>query len=339
MGVINLLLAVSLPLISALESRIFSSYDGTTYVYDYVPARGDNSTFLLLHGFPSTRKEWRPYLSKLTDEGYGVIVPDLLGYGDSDMPLELEAYNLKTISGHFAELVKHEKIEKVIGVGHDWGSLILSRALVWHPETFEKAVFLSLGYNAAGINFDVDGFNIQGLKQLGYMQFGYWYFFNSFDAASVLSQNLESFFHLAFHNNASDLPQTFCALGAVRAWVTANTTTPDPEWLEPGFKSLWISLFSKRDAMQTALNYYQSFLRGYSAVDEARLTDENRKIKVPVMAIGGTKDLVTRFDQLKSETEPWATKGYTQHAVESGHWVMSEAGDAVMKHLKNFARQ
>lgn len=51
-------------------------------------------------------------------------------------------------------------------------------------------MFLSLGYNAAGINFDVDGFNIQGLKQLGYMQFGYWYFFNSFDAASVLSQNV-----------------------------------------------------------------------------------------------------------------------------------------------------
>lgn len=74
-------------------------------------------------------------------------------------------------------------------------------------------------------------------------------------------------------------------------------------------------------------------------MDEARLTDENRKIKVPVMAIGGTKDLVTRFDQLKSETEPWATKGYTQYAVQSGHWVISEAGDAVMKRLKNFARQ
>ncbi|PNP39978.1 hypothetical protein TGAMA5MH_08244 [Trichoderma gamsii] len=171
------------------------------------------------------------------------------------------------------------------------------------------------------------------------MPFGYWYFFNSFDAASVLTQNLDSFFHLAFHNNASDLPQTFCALGAVRAWITANTTTPDPEWLEPGFKPLWISLFSKRDAMQAALNYYQSFLRGYSAVDEARLTDENRKIKVPVMAIGGTKDPVTRFDQLKSETEPWTTKGYTQHAVEADHWVILEAGDVVMDHLKNFARQ
>lgn len=108
MRFISLLLAVSLPFVSALDSRIFSSCDGTTYVYDYVPAQGDNSTFLLLHGYPSTRKEWRLYLSKLTDEGYGVIVPDLLGYGDSDMPLEPEAYNLKTISGHFAELVKHE---------------------------------------------------------------------------------------------------------------------------------------------------------------------------------------------------------------------------------------
>lgn len=211
MRFVNLLLAASLPLISALESRIFSSYDGTTYVYDYVPARGDNSTFFLLHGFPSTRKEWRSHISKLTDEGYGVIVPDLLGYGDSDMPLELEAYNLKTISGHFAELVKHENIDKVIGVGHDWGSLVLSRALVWHPETFEKAVFLSLGYNAPGINIDVDGFNVQGLKQLGYMPFGYWYFFNSFDAASVLTQNVSYVkFDSGSHCVASHLPHHEC---------------------------------------------------------------------------------------------------------------------------------
>lgn len=211
MRFINVFLAASLPLISALESRIFSSYDGTTYVYDYVPAHGDNSTFLLLHGFPSTRKEWRLHISKLTDEDYGVIVPDLLGYGDSDMPLELEAYSLKIISGHFAELVKHENIDKVNGVGHDWGILVLSRALVWHPETFEKAVFLSLGYNAPAINFDVDGINVQSLKQFGYMQFGYWYFFNSFDAASVLTQNVSYIpFDSSNHCVALHLPHHEC---------------------------------------------------------------------------------------------------------------------------------
>ncbi|KAL7932206.1 hypothetical protein V8C35DRAFT_307680, partial [Trichoderma chlorosporum] len=67
-----------------------------------------------LHTLTTTRMS----ISKLTDEGYGVIVIDLLGYGDCDMPLELEAYNLKTISRHFAELVKYEEIDKVIGVGH-----------------------------------------------------------------------------------------------------------------------------------------------------------------------------------------------------------------------------
>ena len=53
--------------------------------------------------------------------GYGVLAPDLLGYGDTDKPEGLEAYRMKRMCGHMVEILGHEGLQgKVIGVAHDW---------------------------------------------------------------------------------------------------------------------------------------------------------------------------------------------------------------------------
>lgn len=94
--------------------------DGTHYAYAYAAASASKPTFLLLHGFPSSSYDWRHQVHALTAKGFGVLVPDLLGYGDTDSPVEVEAYSLKRMSGHLTEIMTNEGIEKVIGVGHDW---------------------------------------------------------------------------------------------------------------------------------------------------------------------------------------------------------------------------
>jgi soluble epoxide hydrolase/lipid-phosphate phosphatase len=171
-------------------NKRFTTNDGDTYAYDYVPAKDNKSTFLFIHGCPSSRHDWRYQVTDLTKAGYGVIAPDCLGYGDTDKPVDIEAYHLKRLSGHFAELLDHEKISKVVGVGHDWGSMVLSRVVVWQPERFEKLVFMSAGYCAPGVFFDVDGLNVWSQSEVGYMQLGYWYFFNSYDAEELITKNV-----------------------------------------------------------------------------------------------------------------------------------------------------
>lgn len=168
----------------------FTTKDGDTYVYDHVPAKERKATFLLIHGYPSSRYDWRYQIKDLTDAGFGVLAPDCLGYGESDKRLDIAAYRLKRLSGHFMELLDHEGVKQVIGVGHDWGSMVLSRVYVWHPDRFLKLVFVSAGYTAPGVFFDVDGLNILSQKHLGYMQLGYWYFFNSYDAADVINNHV-----------------------------------------------------------------------------------------------------------------------------------------------------
>jgi len=94
--------------------------DGTTYGYIHVPAAPSKPTFLLLHGAPSSSYIWHHQVELLPKAGYGVIAPDLLGYGDTDRPEAQEPYQMHRMAPQVYELVaKIIGIDKVIGVGHD----------------------------------------------------------------------------------------------------------------------------------------------------------------------------------------------------------------------------
>ena len=186
-----LLVVANNPSNGHVQTKHLTTSDGVNYTYDYVPAKS-KSTVLFLHGFPSTRRDWQHQVANLSAAGYGVIAPDLLGYGDSDRPLNIKAYNLKRMSQHLMEIVDNEKVKTVVGVGHDWGSTSLSRAINWHPKRFEKAAFLSAGYAPGGEFLDIDGINALSQSSYGYMQFGYWYFFNSYDCAGIMENNVSA---------------------------------------------------------------------------------------------------------------------------------------------------
>ena len=95
--------------------------DGTTYAYAFKKPVGGKPTFLLLHGFPSSSYDWRRQVDYLADKGFGFLVPDLLGFGDTDSPHEVQAYSFKRISDHVAEIMSKLGLGSgVIGVGHDW---------------------------------------------------------------------------------------------------------------------------------------------------------------------------------------------------------------------------
>ena len=94
--------------------------DGTTYGYVTVAATAAKPTFLLLHGYPSSSYDWRHQISSLSAAGFGVIAPDLLGYGDTDKPQDVAFYRLKSMSLHMAEILDLEGVSRCIAVGHDW---------------------------------------------------------------------------------------------------------------------------------------------------------------------------------------------------------------------------
>lgn len=95
--------------------------DGTTYGYVAVaPADSKKPTFLFLHGYPSSSYDWRHQIQSLPAAGFGVIVPDLLGYGDTDAPADVSAYRMKTMAQHIAEILDKEGVSRCFAVSHDW---------------------------------------------------------------------------------------------------------------------------------------------------------------------------------------------------------------------------
>ena len=94
--------------------------DGTTYGYIAVPPSSSKLSFILLHGYPSSSHDWRHQIVALQEAGHGVIVPDLLGYGDTDKPTDLHAYRMKTMCAHVAEILDIENVQRAVAVAHDW---------------------------------------------------------------------------------------------------------------------------------------------------------------------------------------------------------------------------
>ena len=68
---------------------------------------------------------WRHQIKALSEAGIRVIAPDQRGYGATDRPEPVEAYDIEHLTGDLVGLLDHLKIDKAIFVGHDWGGFIV----------------------------------------------------------------------------------------------------------------------------------------------------------------------------------------------------------------------
>ncbi len=100
---------------------------GFNYHYLAVAPQADKPYLLFIHGFPSTSYDWRYQVTYFSELGYGLIVPDMLGYGGTSKPTEVEAYTNSRSSKDLIDILDAEGITKCIAIGHDWyvSSLII----------------------------------------------------------------------------------------------------------------------------------------------------------------------------------------------------------------------
>lgn len=101
--------------------------------YNYLfksPAPG-KPTLLFLHGFPESRFCWRNQLPFVAQLGYGVIAPDLLGYGKTAKPGDAAEFKYKRQIESILDILDHEGVKKFVVLGHDWYVVHLNENSPW----------------------------------------------------------------------------------------------------------------------------------------------------------------------------------------------------------------
>jgi 2-hydroxymuconate-semialdehyde hydrolase len=85
-------------------------------------SRGQGDPIILIHGFPTSNHLWSNLVS-LLPAGHRIVVPDLLGFGRSDLG-EGEGFSISAHAGRTLGLMNALGISKCCLVGHHMGACI-----------------------------------------------------------------------------------------------------------------------------------------------------------------------------------------------------------------------
>ena len=110
----------------------------------HVVELGDGPLVLLVHGFPEFWWTWRNQLESLAAAGYRAAAIDLRGYGGSDKPPR--GYDLVTLAGDVAGLVRSLGEANATVIGHDWGGLLAWTMGVYYPKVVQRLVAVSAAH-------------------------------------------------------------------------------------------------------------------------------------------------------------------------------------------------
>ena len=112
----------------------------------HIAEQGEGPLVILCHGFPELWYSWRHQFPALAKAGFHAVAPDQRGYGQTDKPAAIEAYNIFQLVGDIVGLVRALGEEKAVIVGHDWGAPVAWHCALLRPDIFRALGLMSVPY-------------------------------------------------------------------------------------------------------------------------------------------------------------------------------------------------
>eukprot|EP01134_Creolimax_fragrantissima_P005202 CFRG5202T1 len=118
----------------------YKTVDGMQMAYLDEGSGKSGHTILCPHGEPSWGYLYKHMIAPLVDAGHRVVVPDLIGFGRSDKPVERSDYTYTKHVNWMKSFLDQMALSKVTVFAQDWGGLITLRIAGEEPNRYDRIV-------------------------------------------------------------------------------------------------------------------------------------------------------------------------------------------------------
>ena len=113
--------------------------------------QGQGPLVVMVHGFPESWYSWRHQIGPIAEAGFTACAIDVRGYGGSDRPQAVEAYDMEHMVSDLADVADVLQPDApAILLGHDWGAPMVWNAALTRPDRFSAVGALSVPYLGVG---------------------------------------------------------------------------------------------------------------------------------------------------------------------------------------------
>lgn len=293
---------------------------------------GKGPLVLLLHGFPESWYSWRHQFAPLADAGYHVVAPDMRGYGKSDRPTAIEAYNQVEVVNDVIGLVAALGYDTAVVIGHDWGAPTAWASALHHPGVVRAVGALSVPFLPRSPVAPMAAMRAIFAGQFFYQL----YFFEPGVAEQEFERDIRASLakFLIMGGGETDL----AALPAKKDGDALLTGLPDPKVLPPWLSEADLDFYAgefRRSGMRGPLNYYRNHDLTWRLTEGAPAA-----IAQPAFFVAGQNDGVILMAQeaLKAMPQHVTDLRAVKMLPKIGHWTQQEAPDAVNETILAFLK-
>ena len=299
-----------------------------------IAEQGEGPLVLMLHGFPESWYSWRHQFSALAEAGYHAVAPDMRGYGESDKPFEIEAYNQVEVVNDIIGLIPALGYETAVVFGHDWGAPTAWSCALNHPDKVSAVGALSVPFRPRG-----DSPPLATLKAIFKDRFFYQLYFQEPGKAETELEKdpaltIRKFYHMASGEMNTSL------LGEKPADADLLSDLPDPgtemgPWISEEDVSFYANEF-RQSGFRGPLSYYRNMDLTWELTK-----DSPREISQPALFVAGERDgvILMAADALKELDKHVTDLRVNKLIPKIGHWTQQEAPDEVNQALIQFLEE
>lgn len=316
--------------LSKLTNKTLNVSRGLKYTYYTHPSRHGKPTAVLFHGWPDTAHLWAGFINDyLIPNGYGIMAFDCLGYGGSSKETNPAAYAWHLLTRDIIEILDVENIEdRVISIGHDWGSFLAQRLCNYHPDRVCGLILINLAYGPPTGDFDLEKTNKRTADTIGYPIYAYWHFFMADDGPDLMAANLESVYAVAF-GDPETWKQNWTTEGGMRQFITEGRTQPTLGFATAEHKKDFMERLGQGVGFHAPSCWYRAFAQGTQNLADALVAEEAKTIRVPLLYWGGEQDYVCRPDIMRNVLTTGLVPDCKIITRDGGHWALLEKPDVM----------